>query len=161
MTTVSAAAAQAAFNATFTQPVGGPGADQPPATTRKKFNELTKEEKLARLSDEIKALQQKYDDVLNDRIKVAVKKEVVLPTVGDTVVFNYGRKTATSDPVELTGTVVAIKPSAALANGKTAPAQIKVQTGEGFDATFAVIYPGQVTSIVPQAQDSDGINATA
>jgi hypothetical protein len=39
--------------------------------------------------------------------------------------------------------VVAIKPAVTLESGKTAPAQIKVQIGEGFDTEFAVIYPAQ------------------
>lgn len=106
---------------------------------------LTKEEKLAKLDKEIARLIQKRDDIANDRIPEAkAKKEVVLPEVGADVLFSYGRKTATTEPVEKLGRVVAIKPASTTAEGKKLPAQLKVSIGEGFDQEFVVIYPAQI-----------------
>lgn len=106
---------------------------------------LTKEEKLAKITKEIARLTAKYDDILNDRVAVKVSKEVALPNVGDTVIFVTGRKTATTEPTQRIGTVVAVKPKATVGD-KTTPALIKVQYGEGFDIEFANIYPAQVLS---------------
>lgn len=107
----------------------------------------TKEEKIAKIEADIKKLQEKLFNVVNDIATVArVKPVVSLPNVGDTVLFSYGRKTLTTSPVLREGVVAAIKPSAAGTNGKTIPAMIKVQCGEGFDAEFVTIYAG---SIVP------------
>lgn len=107
--------------------------------------ELTKEEKLARLDKEIARLTQKRDDIFNDRQpQPKAKKEVVLPAVGSDVLFTYGRKTATTDPVQKIGRVVAIKEASTNAEGKKLPAQIKVSVGEGFEQEFLVIYPAQI-----------------
>lgn len=114
------------------------------ATTTTAKPQLTKEEKLARIQEQITKLQAKYDDVLNDRIQPKVKKVIELPVIGEVVSFLFGRKTATTNPVEKSGTVIAIKPAVALENGKTSPAQIKVQIGDGFDAEFVVLYPAQI-----------------
>lgn len=114
---------------------------------------LTKEQKIARIDEQIKRLQAKREDIINDVVRVKAVKEVVIPGVGSTVTFLFGRKTANTSPVEKTGTVIAVKPAVKLDTGKTAPAQIKVTFGEGFDADVAVIYPAQVTSIVAEASD--------
>lgn len=114
------------------------------STTAQAKPVLTKEEKLARIQEQITKLQAKYDDILNDRVQVKVKKEIALPAIGETVEFLFGRKTATTNPVRKSGVVIAIKPAVALEGGKTSPAQIKVQTGEGFDAEFNVLYPAQI-----------------
>jgi hypothetical protein len=115
---------------------------------------LTKEQKLAKIDEQIAKLQAKRSDIENDVVRVKAAKEVVVPVVGDTVTFMFGRKTATTAPSEKIGTVIGVKAASTLANGKTAPAQVKVQFGEGFDAETAVIYPAQVTSISkPEAAD--------
>ena len=106
---------------------------------------LTKEEKLAKITKEIARLQAKYDDILNDRVTVKAKKEIVLPNAGDEVLFTYGRRTATTEPVQKVGVVVAVKP-ASEKDGKKLPAQIKVQVGEGFDTEFVTIYPAQIVT---------------
>jgi len=112
-------------------------------TVVRKFSDFTKEEKIAYVEKQIAALNAKLNDIVNDVVRVAVKKTVALPAVGDTVLFSRGRRTATTEPVDTLATVVAIKPAVALESGKTAPAQIKVQIGDGFDAEFVVIYPAQ------------------
>lgn len=114
---------------------------------------LAKEERITKLRAEIAKLEKKiYDmekkiyNIENDIVEVKAKKEVVMPEVGAEVLFNYGRRTATTEPVQKVGKVVAIKPAAAAANGKTLPAQIKVQFGEGFNSEFATIYPAQIVT---------------
>lgn len=115
--------------------------------------ELTKEEKLARLDKEIARLTQKRDDIFNDRQpQPKAKKEVVLPEVDTDVLFNYGRKTATTDPVQKIGRVVAIKAATTNAEGKKLPAQIKVSVGEGFEQEFLVIYPAQIADAGPASE---------
>ena len=123
------------------------------AVTRK-FSELTKEEKIAHVEKQIVALNAKLSDIINDVVRVAVKKTVALPAVGDTVLFSRGRRTATTEPIDTFATVVAIKPAVALDSGKTAPAQIKVQIGEGFDAEFVVIYPAQCKPLPAEAAEA-------
>ena len=105
--------------------------------------ELTKEQRLAAISAQIVKLQERLYNIENDIVVAKVVKVVALPEVGADVLFMYGRKTATTQPVERLGRVVAVKPSIE-SNGKKLPAQIKVQLGEGFDAEYAVIYPAQV-----------------
>lgn len=107
---------------------------------------LTKEEKLAAIDAQIAKLNQRRYNIENDIVVAKVAKAVVLANVGDAITFTYGRKTATTSPVERTGTVIAIKPAAQLEGGKVSPAQIKVLTGEGFDAEHVVIYPAQVVT---------------
>lgn len=123
---------------------------------------LTKEEKIAKIKQNIAALEIKLFNVENDIVTAPrAKKEAPLPNVGDTVRFNYGRKTATTEPVTITGTVVAVKPKSEV-NGKTTPAQVKVQYGEGMDAAFAVVYPAQLLAEPEQAQSvTDLYNGTA
>lgn len=106
----------------------------------------TKEEKIAAVKAQIARLQEKLYNIENDIVVVKASKVVVLPNVGDAVLFSYGRKTATTNPVLKEGTVVAIKPAGKADNGKTLPAQIKVQTGEGFDIEFVTIYPAQIVT---------------
>lgn len=109
----------------------------------------TKEERIAAYREQIAKLEGKIADLINGKEPVAKAPKVVpLPEIGAFITFVYGRKTATSNPLEKSGTVVAIKPSTVqeLENGATRrnPAQIKVQVGEGFDAEFCVIYPAQI-----------------
>lgn len=107
----------------------------------------TKEEKIAKIEADIKKLQERLYNIVNDIAPVArVKPTIALPNVGDTVLFSYGRKTLTTNPTLREGVVAAVKPAAPGANGKTSPAMVKVQCGEGFDAEFVTIYVG---SIVP------------
>lgn len=114
---------------------------------------LTKEEKIAKIDKEIARLTQKRDDILNDRVpQPKAKKEVALPEVGTDVLFNYGRRTATTEPVQKIGKVVAIKPASVTAEGKKLPAQLKVQIGEGFDTEFVTIYPAQIADAGPAAE---------
>jgi hypothetical protein len=105
---------------------------------------LTKAEKLAKIDKEIARLQQRRVDIENDVVTVKGAKVIVLPANGDIVTFQHGRLTATTQPVDLTGTVVAVKPVSVTEAGKKLPAQVKVQVGEGFDAEFYVIYPAQI-----------------
>lgn len=107
---------------------------------------LTKEERVAKLRAEIAKLEKKIYNIENDIVEVKAKKEVALPAVGDIVTFTYGRRTATTEPVQKVGTVVAVKPAQAGNGGKTSPALVKVQYGDGFDADFAVIYPAQIVT---------------
>ena len=120
---------------------------------------LTKEEKIAKIEGQISKLQQKIKDLIEGVVRApAAKKEVALPAIGDVIEFTYGRKTATSNPLEKIGTVVAIKPSVVveIEGGGTRrnPAQIKVQVGDGFDTEFVVIYPAQI-------KQADGSSQTA
>lgn len=114
---------------------------------------LTKEEKLARLDKEIARLTQKRDDIANDRQpQPKAAKVIALPAVGSDVLFSYGRKTATTDPVQKLGRVVAVKPATVNEAGKKLPAQIKVSIGEGFEQEFVVIYPAQILDAGPAAE---------
>lgn len=114
--------------------------------------ELTKEEKISRLKKEIARLETKLFNVENDIVEVKAKKEVALPAVGADVLFNYGRKTATTDPVQKIGRVVAIKPAGVTAEGKKTPAQIKVSVGTDFEQEFVVIYPAQIADAGPATE---------
>jgi hypothetical protein len=116
---------------------------------------LTKDEKIAKIKADIARLEIKLYNVENDIVAApAVRKEVVLPEVGAVVSFVYGRKTATTAPKVVTGTVVAVKP-ATVDGDKKFPAQVKVSYGEGFDAAFAVVYPAQLTVINGEQQEQD------
>ena len=116
---------------------------------------LTKEEKIAAIVAQIAKLELRKYNLENDIAEPArAKKEVVLPEVGATVSFVYGRKTATTEPKTITGTVVAVKP-ATVDGEKKLPAQVKVSYGEGFDAAFAVVYPAQLTVINGEQQEQD------
>jgi hypothetical protein len=110
---------------------------------------LTKAERVAKIKASIARLEVQLFNVENDIVApVAAKKVVPLPEIGATVSFVYGRKTATTEPTTITGTVVAVKPTTEV-DGKKLPAQVKVSYGEGFDAAFATIYPAQII----QAED--------
>lgn len=113
---------------------------------------LTKEEKISRIEKEIARLTTKLYNVVNDIVEVKTAKVVALPEVGADVLFNYGRKTATTDPVQKIGRVVAVKPAGVTADGKKTPAQIKVSVGEGFDAELVVIYPAQIADAGPATE---------
>ena len=126
------------------------------AVVTRKFADLTKEEKIAHVEKQIVSLNAKLKDIINDVVRVAVKKAIALPNIGDLVLFSRGRRTNTTEPVDTLATVVAIKPAVTLESGKTAPAQIKVQIGEGFDAEFVVIYPAQCQPVPDQAPNPEG-----
>lgn len=113
---------------------------------------LTKDEKIANLKAQIAKLEVRLYNVENDIVVAKVAKVVALPEVGTDVLFNYGRKTATTEPVQKIGRVVAVKPAQALDNGKTSPAQIKVSIGEGFEQEFVVIYAGQIVDAGPASE---------
>lgn len=119
---------------------------------------LTKDEKIAAIKAQIAKLELRLFNVENNIVEPArAKKEVVLPEVGATVSFVYGRKTANTEPQTITGTVVAVKPATEV-DGKKTPAQVKVSYGEGFDAAFAVVYPAQLTVVngEEQADSAEG-----
>lgn len=105
---------------------------------------LTKEEKLARIDAQIAKLVEKRHNIEHDIVTTKTAKAIVMPEVGADVLFMYGRKTATTDPVEKLGRVVAIKAASVTDDGKKLPAQIKVSIGDGFDQQFVVIYPAQI-----------------
>ena len=77
---------------------------------------------------------------------------MALPEVGTDILFNYGRRTATTEPVQRIGRVVAIKEASIGAGGKKLPAQIKVSVGEGFEQEFVVIYPASIADAGPAAE---------
>lgn len=107
---------------------------------------LTKEERIAKIDKEILRLQTKRYNIENDIVETKAVKVVALPEVGSDVLFNYGRKTATTEPVQKIGRVVAVKPATVNDAGKKLPAQIKVSVGEGFEQEFVVIYPAQIVT---------------
>lgn len=118
---------------------------------------LTKEEKIAKIEADIKKLQERLYNLVNDIVPQArVKPVVALPEVGAAVLFSYGRKTLTTSPVLREGVVIAVKPAQPGANGKTSPAMVKVQCGEGFDAELVTIYAG---SIVPAGTTQADVDA--
>lgn len=104
----------------------------------------TKEEKIASLKAQIAKLEVRLYNVENDIVVPAkVAKVVELPAVGAEVSFMHGRTTATTEPTQKTGVVVAVK-AATEVDGKSKPALVKVQIGEGFDAELVTIYLGQL-----------------
>jgi hypothetical protein len=116
---------------------------------------LTKEEKLSKIDAQIAKLNERRYNIENDIVTTKAAKVVVLPVTGDTVAFSYGRKTPTSQPRELVGVVLGVKPASEV-DGKRTPAMIKVTVGEGFDAEVLTIYPAQVSAINPDADVSEG-----
>ena len=119
---------------------------------------LTKEERIAKLVAQIALLNTKIYNIENDIVVTkAVKKEAPLPEVGTDVLFNYGRRTATTEPVQKTGTVVAIKPACVVTNEagvtKKQAAMIKLSVGTGFDQEFVVIYPASIVGAAPEEQE--------
>lgn len=107
---------------------------------------LTKEEKLARLDTQIKNLQQKRDDVANDRVTVRAKKEVYVPNKGDTVLATVGRNSATTQAKIVEGVVVAVKFPEANAEGKVVGGiQVRVRIYEGtMEEQLVTLYPSQL-----------------
>ena len=120
---------------------------------------LTKEERIAKIVAQIALLNTKIYNIENDIVvsKAQPKKEVPLPEVGSDVLFNYGRRTATTEPVQKTGTVVAIKPACVVTNEagvtKKQAAMIKLSVGTGFDQEYVVIYPASIVGAAPEEQD--------
>lgn len=108
----------------------------------------TKAERIAAIEAQIIKLQQRIDDIVNDVVRTPAKKVVVLPNVGDVVKFTHGRKTGGTEPRTVEGTVTGVKPSTKVGD-KTTPALIKVQIGDGFDASFVTIYPAQISVTIP------------
>lgn len=113
---------------------------------------LTKAERIAKLVEQVKKLNVKIYNLENDIVEVKPSKEAALPTVGTEVLFNYGRRTETTEPVQKLGVVVAVKPVTTNEQGKRFPAQVKVMIGNGFDQEFVVIYPAQI--IVPEVEEA-------
>lgn len=113
---------------------------------------LTKEERIAKIDKEIARLTTKRYNIENDIVVTATKKEVALPEVGADVLFTHGRRTATTEPTQKIGRVVAVKPATVNDAGKKLPAQIKVSIGDGFDQEFVVIYPAQIVNAGPAAE---------
>lgn len=107
---------------------------------------LTKEERIASLEAQIAKLQQRLDDVRNDRVVAKAKKVVALPEIGDVVAFTYGRTTPTSTARELIGTVIGVKAKVEPGeDGKGGtPALVRVTVGSGFDIEVLTIYPAQI-----------------
>lgn len=105
----------------------------------------TKEERIAKLEDQIAKLQQRIQDIKDGKPAKAAAPAAPLPKAGDVVEFKYGRKTADTEPRNVTGTVLAVKEGGTV-DGKRQPTLIKVQFGEGFDVQVAVIYPNQIVA---------------
>ena len=116
---------------------------------------LTKEQRVAKIREQIAKLEARIVSI-ETGVEVKTAKVVALPVVGETVSFLYGRKTATTEPVLKTGTVVAVKPSS-IVDEKKLPAQVKVQVGEGFDVEFITIYPAQVIATPVEALVPDTV----
>lgn len=114
---------------------------------------LTKEEKLAKISASIAALQAKYDDVLNDRVSAKKAAKVAyLPNVGERVLATVGRNTANKQATVVEGVVVAVKLAELGEDGKTKGAtQVRVQFGEGFDVQLVTLYPAQLQAVPADA----------
>ena len=102
-------------------------------------------ERIAKLRDQIAKIEARIQQIIEGKPAKAAKKERPLPNVGDVVTFLFGRTTPTTSPKEVTGTVIAVKPSEQV-DGKTRPALVRVQFGEGFDAQVATILPAAIRS---------------
>jgi len=124
---------------------------------------LTKEQVLAKIDAQITKLQARRFNVENDiAVPKGTAKVVVLPAIGDEVIFSHGRKTATTAPTLLMGVVVALKQAGPSVDGKRgSPAQVKVQVGDGFDAEFFVIYPAQIEGNAPEQEEDNGEDTSA
>lgn len=123
---------------------------------------LTKDEKLAKITANIKALQAKYDDILNDRIVAKAAKVVYLPSVGDAVMATHGRNTPTSQAKVIPGTVLSVKHPEVGEDGKPKGAiQVRVRIYEGtFDEQAITVYPGQLQP-APVEPASEEVEAAA
>jgi hypothetical protein len=100
-------------------------------------------ERIAKLREQIAKIEARIQQIIEGKPAKAAKKERPLPNVGDVVTFLFGRTTPTTSPKEVTGTVIAVKPSEQV-DGKTRPALVRVQFGEGFDAQVATILPAAI-----------------
>ena len=116
---------------------------------------LTKEQKIAKIREQIAKLEARIVSI-ETGVEAKVSKVAPMPAVGDVVSFLYGRKTATTEPVLKSGVVVAVKPSS-IVGDKKLPAQVKVETGEGFDKAFITIYPAQVIAPTEPALVPDSV----
>lgn len=114
---------------------------------------LTKEEKLQRLQDQIAKLQQRYDDVLNDRVpQKKAAAPVYTPAVGDKVLATVGRKTATTNPTSEPGVVIAVRQPA---EGEKGAPQVRVRIKEGsFEEQLVTLYFAQVVKIEEAADQA-------
>lgn len=129
---------------------------------------LTKEQRLEKIQAQIAKLQQRYDDVLNDRQPQAkAKKEVYVPEAGDVVIATVGRNTATSQASTEKGTVIAVKFPEVGEDGKAkGSTQVRVRIKEGqFEEQVVTLYPAQLVKFVEEVAeegtdlDSDGTDA--
>ena len=100
-------------------------------------------ERIAKLREQIAKIEARIQQIIEGKPAKAAKKERPLPNVGDVVTFLFGRTTPTTSPKEVIGTVIAVKPSEQV-DGKTRPALVRVQFGEGFDAQVATILPAAI-----------------
>lgn len=119
---------------------------------------LTKEEKIAKIDAQIAKLQARRDDIVNDRITVAVKKVAFMPEVGQRVIGPVGRNSATTQAKLVEGTVVAIKP-ATIVDGKTvSAAQVRIRVFEGsFEEQLITLYPAQLTPVqADEGEEGEG-----
>lgn len=116
---------------------------------------LTKEEKIARINEQIAKLQARLDDIINDRVPQAkVKAPAYVPEVGARVLATVGRKTATTNPTVEPGVVIAVKFPEAGAKGGV---QVRVRIKEGtFEEQLVTLYAAQVVPAdAPEAAPSE------
>ena len=99
--------------------------------------------RIAKLREQIAKIEARIAAIEQGKPAPKAKKERPLPKVGDVVTFLFGRTTPTTSPKEVTGTVVAVKPSEQV-GGKTRPALVRVRFGEGFDEQTATILPAAI-----------------
>lgn len=111
---------------------------------------LTKDEKIAKIDEQIAKLQARRDDIVNDRQPVKAKKEVYIPEVGANVLATIGRTTATTQARIVEGLVVAVKFPA---EGEKGAVQVRVRINAGsFDEQLVTLYPAQLVA-APAAEE--------
>lgn len=121
----------------------------------------TKDEKLATIKAQIVKLEQRYDDVLNDRVTVKVAKVAYCPVAGDKVLATVGRNTPTSKAKVVEGTVVAVRHPAIVDGKATGAVQVRVRINEGeFDEQLVTLYPANLTPVPTESTD-DVLNGAA
>ena len=112
------------------------------------------QERIAKLREQIAKIEARIAAIEQGKPAPKAKKERPLPNVGDVVTFLFGRTTPTTSPKEVTGTVVAVKPSEQV-DGKTRPALVRVRFGEGFDEQTATILPAAIRESSADAQATE------
>lgn len=114
----------------------------------------TKEEKLASITAQIAKLQQRYDDVLNDRVTAKVAKVAYCPVAGDRVLATVGRNTPTSQARVVEGTVVAVRVAPIVDGKAVGSTQVRVRINEGeFDEQLVTLYPANLTPVPTESTD--------